>query len=280
MGTLILQSLLCEEQGVHAEYAAVAAEAVLKAGAIQKARYGQKIEVRHKGEIDLVTEVDRACEDAILATLRQRFPGHDIVTEETALERTGSRHVWFTDPLDGTTNFAHGYPFFCSSVALVVGGEIVAGAVYDPLHEELFTGERGGGAHCNGRRLAVSEPDRLIDALLITGFPYDLRIDVPGKLRLFNRFMAHAQAIRRDGSAALDLCMIAAGRADGFWEERLESWDMMAGILLVEEAGGRVSRFDGSPVPRSADEIVAAGPRLHAAMLEILKEDRGRALAP
>jgi myo-inositol-1(or 4)-monophosphatase len=259
---------------VNAEYAAVAAEAVLKAGAIQRDRYGQEFEVRHKGEIDLVTEVDRACEDAILATLRARFPAHDIVTEETPLERTGSRHVWFTDPLDGTTNFAHGYPCFCSSVALVIGEEIVAGAVYDPLREELFTAERGGGAHANGRRLAVSDCAELIQALLITGFPYDLRSDVPGKLRLFNRFMAHAQAIRRDGSAALDLCALAAGRADGFWEERLESWDMMAGILMVEEAGGRVSRFDGSPVGRHADEIVSANPRLHQAMLDVLREDR------
>jgi myo-inositol-1(or 4)-monophosphatase len=259
---------------VNAEYAAVAAQAVLEAGAIQKARYGQAIEVRHKGEIDLVTEVDRACEDAILAILRGRFPRHDIVTEETALERTGSRHVWFTDPLDGTTNFAHGYPVFCSSVALVVDDEIVAGAVYDPLREELFTAERGGGAHANGRRLAVSERSELIDALLITGFPYDLRSDVAGKLRMFNRFMGHAQAVRRDGSAALDLCMIAAGRADGFWEERLESWDMMAGILLIEEAGGCVSRFDGSPVGRHADELVAAGARLHPAMLEVLRQER------
>ena len=262
------------------EYAAVAAEAVLKAGALQKARYGGKIEVRHKGEIDLVTEVDRACEDVILATLRGRFPSHDIVTEETSLERTGSPFVWFTDPLDGTTNFAHGYPFFCSSVALVIDHEIVAGAVYDPLREELFTAERGGGAHCNGRRLAVTQCDSLIQALLITGFPYDLRSDVPGKLRLFNRFMAHAQAIRRDGSAALDLCMIAAGRADGFWEERLESWDMMAGILLVEEAGGRVSRFDGTPVPRSADEIVAAGPGLHAAMLDVVRGEQAPDAVP
>ncbi len=259
---------------MNAEYVAVAARAVLAAGAIQKARYGQEIEVRHKGEIDLVTEVDRACEDAILAILRERFPGHDIVTEETALERTGSRHVWFTDPLDGTTNFAHGYPCFCSSVALVVDDEIVAGAVYDPLREDLFTAERGGGAHANGRRLAVSERGDLIEALLITGFPYDLRSDVAGKLRLFNRFMGRAQAVRRDGSAALDLCTIAAGRADGFWEERLESWDMMAGILLVEEAGGRVSRFDGSRVGRHADELVAANAALHPAMLEVLREER------
>jgi myo-inositol-1(or 4)-monophosphatase len=265
---------------VHGEYVAVAAEAVLKAGAIQKARYGQAVEVRHKGEIDLVTEVDRACEDEILATLRSRFPTHDIVTEETALARTGSRHVWFTDPLDGTTNFAHGYPMFCSSVALAIDGELVAGAVYDPLRQELFTAERGAGAHANGRRLAVSSCDRLLQALLITGFPYDLRTDVPGKLRLFNRFMAHAQAIRRDGSAALDLCFLAAGRIDGFWEERLEVWDMMAGLLMVEEAGGRATRFDGSPLGLVADEVLASNGRLHGAMLDIVREEEAKAALP
>jgi myo-inositol-1(or 4)-monophosphatase len=259
---------------VHAEYAAVAAEAVLKAGAIQKARYGQQIEIRHKGEIDLVTEVDGACEDEILATLRARFPSHDIVTEETALARTGSRHVWFIDPLDGTTNFAHGYPMFCSSVALAIDGEVVAGAVYDPLREELFTSERGGGAHANGRRLSVSSCSTLIQALLVTGFPYDLRDDVPGKLRLFNRFMAHAQAIRRDGSAALDLCFLAAGRIDGFWEERLEPWDMLAGLLMLEEASGRASRFDGSRLGLEADEIVASNGQLHTALLDVVRSDQ------
>jgi myo-inositol-1(or 4)-monophosphatase len=259
---------------VHADFAAVAAEAVLRAGAIQKARYGQKIEIRHKGEIDLVTEVDRACEDAILATLRARFPAHDIVTEETVLARTGSRHVWFTDPLDGTTNFAHGYPMFCSSVALTIDGEVVAGAVYDPLRQELFTAERGSGAFANGRRLSVSECDSLIEALLVTGFPYDLRDDVPGKLRLFNRFMAHAQAVRRDGSAALDLCFLAAGRIDGFWEEQLQPWDMLAGLLMIEEAGGRVTRFDGSPLGLEADELVATNGPLHVAMLDVVREDQ------
>jgi myo-inositol-1(or 4)-monophosphatase len=256
------------------KYLAVATEAVLEAGAIQKAHYGQEIEIFKKGVIDLVTEVDRTCEDAILRRLRSAFPGHDIVTEESQLTQTGSRYVWFVDPLDGTTNFAHGYPFFCTSVALTVDGVAVAGAVYDPLKDELFTAARGAGAHLNGRRLRVSAATELLQSLLITGFPYDLRDDLQAKLRLFNRFMGHARAIRRDGAAALDLCYVAAGRVDGFWEERLQPWDMMAGVVMIEEAGGLMTRFDGSPVGLSADEMVAAGPALHAAMLQVLRQDR------
>jgi myo-inositol-1(or 4)-monophosphatase len=251
-------------------YVAAATEAVLRAGAIQKARYGQAIQVAHKGEINLVTEVDHACEAAILEVIRSRFADHDIVTEETALERKGSRQVWFVDPLDGTTNFAHGYPCFCASVGLAVDGQVVAGAVYDALREELFTAERGAGAHLNGRRLRVSATAELLQALLITGFPYDVRQDLPGKLRLFNRFMGEAQAIRRDGAAALDLCYLAAGRVDAFWEERLEIWDMAAGVLLIEEAGGRASRFDGSGLGLGPDELVASNGHLHEAMLAVL----------
>jgi len=255
---------------VSVDFAAVAVEAALRAGGIQKARYGQRIEIFQKGEIDLVTEVDRACEDAILDVLRSRCPGHDIVTEETALARTGSRYVSFTDPLDGTTNYAHGYPFFCVSVALTVDGQGVAGAVYDPIKEELFTAERGAGARLNGRPLRVSTCTALLRSLLVTGFPYDLRDDLVEKLKLFNRFMGQARAIRRDGAAALDLCYLAAGRVDGFWEERLQPWDMMAGTLMVEEAGGKVTRFDGSPVGVRADEVLAANPALHDAMLKVL----------
>jgi myo-inositol-1(or 4)-monophosphatase len=262
-----------DDKDIMTSYAAVAAEAALRAGAIQKARFGQQIEIHQKGEIDLVTEVDRACEDAILDVLRSRCPGHDIVTEETMLARTGSRYVWFTDPLDGTTNYAHGYPFFCASVGLTVDGLPVAGAVYDPIKEELFTAEKGAGARLNGRPLRVSSCTTLLRSLLITGFPYDLRDDLQAKLKLFNRFMGHARAIRRDGAAALDLCYVAAGRVDGFWEERLQPWDMMAGTLMVEEAGGKVTRFDGSPVGLRADEIVAANPALHEAMLEVLRQE-------
>lgn len=249
---------------------AVATQAALRAGQIQKQRYGQRIEIRHKGVIDLVTEVDRACEDVILETLRSRFPEHDIVTEETQLERRGSRYVWFVDPLDGTTNYAHGYPCFCASVAATCDGEVVAGAVYEPLREELFTAERGAGAHLNGRRLRVSESSELLQSLLVTGFPYDLRDDLVGKLRLFNRFMGVARAIRRDGAAALDLANLAAGRIDAFWEERLQPWDMLAAKLMIEEAGGRLTRYDGSPTGLRADEVLASNGALHEAMMAVI----------
>jgi myo-inositol-1(or 4)-monophosphatase len=253
-------------------YLAAATQAVLQAGAIQKERYGRDIEIRHKGEIDIVTEVDRACEEVIVAVIRERFPDHDIVTEETDLGRTGSRFVWFTDPLDGTTNYAHGYPFFCSSVGLTVSGEVVAGAVYDPVKDELFTAEKGAGAHLNGRRLQVSSSSELLRSLLVTGFPYDVREDLAGKLRLFIRFMGEARAVRRDGAAALDLCYVACGRYDGFWEERLQPWDMMAGKLMVHEAGGRVSRFDGTPIGLDADELLATNGPLHGPMMDVLQE--------
>jgi myo-inositol-1(or 4)-monophosphatase len=256
------------------KYLAAATQAALRAGAIQKERAGQDIEIRHKGTIDIVTEVDKACEDAIVATLRERFPDHDIVSEETDLGRTGSRFVWFADPLDGTTNYAHGYPFYCASVALTVSGEVVAGAVFDPVKDELFTAEKGSGSFLNGRRLRVSSASELVRSLLVTGFPYDVRDDLQGKLRLFTRFMGEARAVRRDGAAALDLAYVAAGRYDGFWEERLNPWDMLAGILIVHEAGGRTSRFDGTPVGTAADSIVAANPLLHERMLEVLRSER------
>jgi myo-inositol-1(or 4)-monophosphatase len=269
-----------EEGGGYARFLAVAAEAALRAGAIQKARYGQELDIRHKGTIDLVTDVDRACEDAILEVIRARFPDHDIVTEETHLERTGARHVWYVDPLDGTVNFAHGYPFFSASVALAVDGRAVAGAVFDPLKDDLFTAERDGGAYLNGRRLRVSKTSELVKSLLVTGFPYDVHEDVDNKVRLFRRFMGVAQAIRRDGSAALDLCYLAAGRIDGFWEERLNAWDMAAGNLMIEEAGGRVSRYDGTPLALKHDEIVASNGTLHPAMLELVRADRDSLAAP
>lgn len=262
------------------DHVAVAVEAVLRAGAIQRARYGQHIDVRHKGPIDLVTDVDRESEDAILETLRARTPGYDIVTEETRLARTGSRFCWFVDPLDGTTNYAHGYPCFCASVALAKDGVVVAGAIYEPLREELFTGERGAGAHLNGRRLRASVTAELKDALLITGFPYDIRERVSERLRLFHLFIEHARAIRRDGAAALDLCFVAAGRGDGFFEEQLQPWDVLAGGLIIEESGGRVSRFDGTAIGLDGAEVLASNGGLHEAMLALLRQERRALLQP
>jgi myo-inositol-1(or 4)-monophosphatase len=254
------------------DFTTAAAEAVLRAGAIQRERYGSDLRIEHKGAIDLVTEVDHASEAAILEVLQGRFPDHDIVTEEQDLERRGSRHVWYVDPLDGTTNFAHGFPFFCSVVALAVDGQVVAGAIYDPLREELFTGERGAGAHLNGRRLRVSRAPDLLSALLITGFAYDVHQQLEHRIRLFKRFLGVARGIRRSGSAGLDLCCVAAGRADGFFEERLNPWDVLAGGLFVEEAGGRLSRFDGTHPELRADEVLASNRLVHDAMLEIVRD--------
>jgi myo-inositol-1(or 4)-monophosphatase len=256
---------------VSGDFVAVAAEAALAAGAIQRARYGQEIEIRHKGTIDLVTEVDKECETAILAVIRARYPDHDVVSEETDLARRGSRQVWFVDPLDGTTNFAHGYPCFAASIALAVDGEVVAGAVYDPLREDLFTGERGAGSYHNGRRMRVSDSTELVSSLLITGFPYDIHEETETKLRRLVRMMGLARAIRRDGSAAIDLCYVAAGRAEAFWEDRLQPWDMLAGKLMIEEAGGRVSRYDGRPLGLEPDEIAASNGVLHEKLLTALR---------
>jgi myo-inositol-1(or 4)-monophosphatase len=253
-------------------FVAVAAEAAVRAGAIQLEHYGRDVKVEKKGEIDLVTEVDRACEAAILDILRARFPEHDIVTEETDLTRTGSRFLWVIDPLDGTTNFAHGYPMFSASIALAVDGEIMAGAVFDPMRDELFTAERGAGAHLNGRRLRVTSEDRLLQSLVITGFPYDLHERLAERLRPFVRVMARARAVRRAGSAAIDLSYVAAGRADGFWEAVLKPWDMGAGRLMVEEAGGRVTRFDGTAVSLGPDEIIATNGAIHDELMAALRE--------
>ncbi len=253
-------------------YLAAATHAVLQAGAIQRSRFGHEIEVRHKGEIDLVTEVDRACEDAILATLRARFPDHDIVTEETAIERTGSRFLWFIDPLDGTTNFTHGYPFFCASVALAVDGEVVAGAVFDPIKDELFTAERGAGAYLNGRRLAVSRSQELLQSLLVTGFPYDLRTNPHNNFAEFVNFHLRARAVRRAGAAALDCAWVAAGRLDGYWELRAKPWDVGAGALIVREAGGRVTTAAGEADFLGRDSIVASNGKIHEQMLRVLRE--------
>ena len=254
------------------QYVAVAAEAAVRAGAIQKERYGQGVKVDYKGDIDLVTEVDHACEAAILEVIRSRCPDHDIITEETDLALTGSPFVWIIDPLDGTTNFAHSYPMFCASVALARDGEVVAGAVFDALRDELFTAERGAGAHLNGRPLAVTTADALIQSLVITGFPYDVHEKLAERLRPFIRVLGKARGVRRGGSAALDLSYVAAGRADGFWEGLLKSWDMAAGRLMIEEAGGRVTRLDGSPLGLGPDEVLATNGHIHEELMTVLAE--------
>ena len=184
---------------------------------------------------------------------------------------SGGEFLWVVDPLDGTTNFAHGYPVFCVSVGLLEAGEPVAGVVYDPVREELFEAARGRGAFLNGRPIRVSECPALGEALLVTGFPYDFQNVRDDTVDLFSRFLHRAQAVRRDGSAALDLCYVAAGRFDGFWERRLKPWDTAAAAAILREAGGLVTRFDGAPFSVFDREILAAGPKLHPAMVSVFQ---------
>jgi myo-inositol-1(or 4)-monophosphatase len=206
-----------------------------------------------------------------------RFPDHAILAEEFG----GSRAVpdgpcWVFDPIDGTTNFAHGLPIFCSSVAIEVGGVAQVAAVYDPNRRELFTAERGGGAFLNGQPLQVSSAATLIDAMLVTGFPYDVHQRLDEIVGLFREFVGQARAVRRLGSAAIDLCYVAAGRMDGFWERSLSPWDIAGGALVVEEAGGRITSFEGGTFSSRSGQVVASNGLIHEAMLAVIAEDRAR----
>ncbi|HEY9465723.1 MAG TPA: inositol monophosphatase family protein [Vicinamibacterales bacterium] len=260
-------------------FLATAVEIVLQAGAIQLARRASGFHIDKKGTIDLVTEVDIECERMCRAILAERFPDHDILAEEMSRDPqqpSTSTHRWVYDPLDGTTNYAHGLPIFCSSLALQIDGRTVVGAIYDPTRAELFTAERGTGAFLNGQRLHVSAAAELIDALLVTGFPYDVHKHTADLVTMFGAFLGRARAVRRLGSAALDLCYVAAGRFDGYWEQHLWPWDVAAGALIVAEAGGTVTGMDGSDFDPAAAHLVASNGRVHTAMLTVISEVRQR----
>ena len=255
-------------------FLATAVEIVLLAGEIQLSRRESGFQIDKKGTIDLVTEVDLECEKMCRALLAERFPHHDILAEELSRgpgQPRTSRYRWVFDPLDGTTNYAHGLPVFCASLALEIDGRAEVGAIYDPTRKELFTGERGQGAFVNGTRLRVSETRSLLDALLVTGFPYDVHEKLVPLLAMFGAFLGEARAVRRLGSAALDLCYVAAGRFDGFWEQTLKPWDVAAGALIVEEAGGRITGMDGSQFDPAAAHLVASNGQIHEAMLDVIK---------
>jgi myo-inositol-1(or 4)-monophosphatase len=243
-----------------------------EAGKIQRERYETGFEVRTKStSIDLVTEVDHACEELIVGALQRERPGDAVLAEEgRGGDRADAAWRWIIDPLDGTTNFAHGYPRFCVSIGVEQQSERAVGVVYDPLLDEEYWAVRGEGAHLNGRRLRVSEGRELGGSLVATGFAYDVRKSPQDNVDRFAAVLKRARAIRRDGSAALDLCYVAAGRFDGFWEPRLHAWDVAAGLLLVEEAGGHTSDFSGAPPPRSGHEVVASNAHIHAQLLDAL----------
>lgn len=245
-----------------------------EAGAILLEGYGRAHAPERKGRIDLVTEYDRRSEALLLARIHARFPGHAILAEESGAHEQPSRVRWLVDPLDGTTNFAHNYPFFAVSIGVEVGGAMAAGVVFDPVRDELFAAARGAGATLNGAPIHVSAIASLGDALLVTGFPYDVREHPERHVPLFQSFLTRAQGIRRDGSAALNLCYLAMGRFDGFWEGHLAPWDLAAGTLIVREAGGLTTDYDGHPLRLEGRHIVAANPTLHAEMLALIATHR------
>ncbi len=242
-----------------------------EAGKYQRSRLHTDFKVEHKGVINLVTEVDKACEKRIVDYLHKNFPNHDVLAEEGSNTASNADFKWIIDPLDGTTNFAHGYPLFCVCIALEHKGEIVMGVVYEPNRDEMFTAEKGKGAFCNGRPIRVTPCKDLRQSLLATGFAYNFREE--DKLNNFDHFrnlMMRSLAVRRDGVAGIDLCYVACGRYDGFWELYLKPWDIAAGALIVEEAGGRVTSFDGSAFDVYGREILATNGEIHSQMQEVL----------
>src|SRR5437016_6600752 len=231
------------------------------------AHFGRAFQIDKKGTIDLVTEVDVAIERMFRALIAERFPDHAILAEELGgAADAPAGPCWVFDPIDGTTNFAHGLPIFCSTVALEIDGVAEVAAVYDPTRKELFTAERAGGAFLNGEPIHVSSARDLVDAMLVTGFPYDVHERVDEIVGLFGAFVGRARAVRRLGSAAIDLCYVAAGRMDGFWESDLKPWDLAGGALIVAEAGGRVTDTDGRPFTSRAGHVVASNGHVHEEM--------------
>jgi myo-inositol-1(or 4)-monophosphatase len=227
--------------------------------------------IEFKGQANLVTIADKKSEELIIGGILGRYPAHSILAEESGVTQPGASVQWIIDPVDGTTNFAHGYPFYCVSIAVEENGEVICGAVYDPVRDEMFSAAKGAGAYCNGDALRVSEVDRLSQALLITGFPYNFRERIDTILDQFHKFLVASQAVRRGGSAALDLCYVAAGRLDGFWELNLQPWDTAAGQIILQEAGGQITDFAGRRFSIYEKEVLASNGRIHEEMLAVLK---------
>jgi myo-inositol-1(or 4)-monophosphatase len=249
-----------------------AVEIAREAGAFLKERLHTEHSIDYKGEINLVTEADRNSEQIITSRIQDLFPDHDIMAEESAPISRGSEYRWIIDPLDGTTNYAHGYPVFCVSVALQRRNQVILGVVYNPMLEELFVAERGKGAFLQESKICVSSTRGLAEGLVATGFPYDVRENCRDTLACFNEMIPSAQTVRRAGSAALDLAYLAAGRVDGFWELRLKPWDTAAGWMLVEEAGGMVTDLYGRPYWLESPAIVASNGRIHEELIAVLGE--------
>jgi myo-inositol-1(or 4)-monophosphatase len=245
---------------------------IQEAGSLLHDRFDRDFTVLHKGAINLVTDVDLAAEELIVGRIRKAFPTHSILAEEKHHDSSAGAVKWIIDPLDGTTNYAHGYPVFSISIGLEIDGEVEWGAVLDPIRDELYAARKGHGASCNGRSLSVSAVPSLDGSLLATGFPYDIRTSSLNNLENFCAFAVRTQGIRRSGSAAIDLCHVAAGCIDGFWELKLNPWDCAAGHLMIREAGGLITNFCGQPGSIYEREVIASNGLIHQEMIAILEK--------
>lgn len=253
------------------DFLKTAEDAARTGGEILMRYFGQPIDVEFKGEVDLVTVADRLSEEAIVSMISSKYPDHQMIAEEGTAKESASQYRWIIDPLDGTTNFAHAFPCFAVSIGLEASGRMVMGVVYDPVRDECFTAVAGRGACLNGMPIHVSAIRSLDKALLATGFPYDRRIHTEKYLALFKAFMKKAQEIRRPGAATIDLCYLAAGRFDGFWEYKLKPWDVAAAAVIVREAGGQMSDFQGGAFNIYGEETLASNGKIHEEMLEVVK---------
>lgn len=250
----------------------LAIRAAREAGAILNDFQRRGFDIERKGRINLVTAADRASEIHIKALISEHYPDHRILAEESGASIAGNEYRWLIDPLDGTTNFAHGFPCYAVSIGLEYHGEMILGVIYDPTRDEMFAAERGAGARCNDRPIRVSEIEHLENSLLVTGFPYDVRERMADYRPAWEGYLSRAQGVRRPGAAAIDMCYVAAGYFDGFWEFGLHPWDTAAGWILIEEAGGRVTQRDGEPFDNFAPSIIASNGRVHDEMLAVLRD--------
>jgi len=256
-------------------YLEVAAETAREAAKVLLENLGKVKEIEFKAKNSLVTEVDKLSEKIIISNIKKNFPTHDIFAEESGKDLSDSDYLWLIDPIDGTTNYAHAYPFFSISIALEVKGEVIAGLVYDPVKDEMFTAEKGKGAFLNGEPISVSKSDEIKHSHVCTGFMHEVEWMVEANIRHFGNFIRRARAVRRDGSAALDLCYVACGRFDGFWELGLNPWDTAAAVLIVKEAGGHLCKFNGDAYSIYDKEILATNSIIDEQMMEILSLKEG-----
>src|SRR5690348_865636 len=265
---------------VKENYLPAMSEIAREAGTLLMRHFRERVKIEYKGDADLVTIADRQSEALIRERIRAQWPSHDVMGEEQGLADTGSEYRWYVDPLDGTTNFAHGFPVFCVSMGLEHKGRRVAGVVYDPTRDELFAAEQGSGAYLNQQRIHVSGTANLAECLVATGFPSHKRHKNPN-IFFYHQITLHTHGVRRAGSAALDLCCVACGRFDGFWEFNLNPWDTAAGVLIVEEAGGKVTDFRGGPFQLNSLQTLASNGLVHAGLLtEFEQIFSGTALEP